>query len=148
MYLQYNVTNVKITSKVSFQKPIFNLHSCSKFKIHLSAYKYHHFHFKNNKHKKILLYFRIKVKFYLKIYILISQTSAWHCTLHKVFIFLSMLFMLKPLTCPMTSFFMRIKFVIFFHARKFDDLANLLLSLHNEVIMIVHSIVYVRIINS
>jgi len=41
----------------------------------------------------------------------------------------------EPLTCSMTSFSMRIKYIFLFHARKFYDPTNLFLSLQNEVIL-------------
>lgn len=53
---------------------------------------------------------------------------------------------IEPLTCPMNSFYMRIKFVLFFHARKFDAPNSLLLPMKNEVILIVYSDIDIRIL--
>ena len=42
--------------------------------------------------------------------------------------------MIEPLTCSMTSFSMRFRSVIFFHARKFEAPTNLFLSLQKDIL--------------
>ena len=53
--------------------------------------------------------------------------SAWVSSFGGLFI--------DPLTCSTTSFSMRIKLVLFFHARKLTNPTNLLLSLQKDILI-------------